>query len=208
LFRCYPDPRFLVAARDLIPAATPAVLGRAQGVILMQFFPPELYPVWKHLLRHGHVEHATARSVGAVLAELHARSSRDPSLAGAFRDRDIFHATRIEPYFEHTARARPEHAAEIRRLARRTEQIERTLVHGDVSPKNILVGPDGPILLDAECAIYGDPAFDVAFCLTHLLLKCVAHPSLAERLSRCADAFLDEYQRGISWEPAGRARSS
>ncbi|MFT3770477.1 MAG: aminoglycoside phosphotransferase family protein [Minicystis sp.] len=194
--------RFLVAARNIIPAATPVALGRAQGVILMQFFPPERHPVWKDLLRQGRVEDATARAVAGVLAQLHAQSSRDPSLAGAFRDRDIFHATRIEPYFEYTARARPEHAAEIRRLARRTEQIERTLVHGDVSPKNILVGPDGPVLLDAECAIYGDPAFDLAFCVTHLLLKCVALPFLAERLSRCVDAFVNEYERGVSWEPA------
>jgi len=44
-------------------------------------------------------------------------------------------------------------------------------VHGDVSPKNILVGPKGPVLLDAECAWFGEPAFDLAFCLNHLLLK-------------------------------------
>src|SRR3546814_8749106 len=47
------------------------------------------------------------------------------------------------------------------------------LVHGDVSPKNILVSASGPVFLDAECAVYGDPAFDLAFCTTHLLLKSV-----------------------------------
>ncbi len=50
---------------------------------------------------------------------------------------------------------------------------KKALVHGDVSPKNILVGVNGPVILDAECAWYGDPAFDVAFCLNHLLLKCL-----------------------------------
>ena len=29
------------------------------------------------------------------------------------------------------------------------------------------------MLLDAECAWWGDPAFDLAFCLNHLLLKCL-----------------------------------
>ena len=50
------------------------------------------------------------------------------------------------------------------------------LVHGDVSPKNILIGPNGPVFLDAECAWFGDPAFDLAFCLNHLLLKCLWSP--------------------------------
>jgi hypothetical protein len=56
-------------------------------------------------------------------------------------------------------------------LAERTAGTRLALVHGDVSPKNILVGPAGPVFLDAECAWYGDPAFDLAFCLNHLLLK-------------------------------------
>ncbi len=47
------------------------------------------------------------------------------------------------------------------------------LVHGDVSPKKVPAGPRGPVFLDAECAWYGDPAFDLAFCLNHLLLKCL-----------------------------------
>ena len=38
----------------------------------------------------------------------------------------------------------------------------------------------GPVFLDAECAWFGDPAFDLAFCLNHLLLKTLWVPS-AER---------------------------
>ena len=56
-------------------------------------------------------------------------------------------------------------------------------MHGDVSPKNILVGPHGPVLLDAECAWWGDPAFDLAFCLNHLLLKCLWTPGGDARAS-------------------------
>ena len=72
-----------------------------------------------------------------------------------------------------TARAHPGLRGILHGLVRTTAATKRALVHGDVSPKNILVGPSGPVFLDAECAWYGDPAFDLAFCLNHLLLKCL-----------------------------------
>src|SRR5262249_54910752 len=68
-------------------------------------------------------------------------------------------------------------------------------------PKNILLGPKGPVFLDAECAWYGDPAFDVAFCLNHFLLKCVARPWSSERFLGCFAAFANAYLDGVTWEP-------
>ena len=74
-------------------------------------------------------------------------------------------------------------------------------MHGDVSPKNILVGPKGPVLLDAECAWYGDPAFDIAFCLNHLLLKRLPRPERARELRVAFLAFVDAYFGAVSFEP-------
>ena len=83
----------------------------------------------------------------------------------------------------------------------RTRETRYVLVHGDVSPKNILVGRSGPVFIDAECASFGDPAFDLAFCLNHFLLK-------AAYLDAGADAFLasflalgDAYLGQVDWEP-------
>src|SRR5690606_28385347 len=67
--------------------------------------------------------------------------------------------------------------------------------------KNILVGPRGPVFLDAECANHGDPAFDLAFCLNHLLLKQVWVRSAAPRLRACFDAMVTEYLGCVDWEP-------
>jgi aminoglycoside phosphotransferase (APT) family kinase protein len=86
-------------------------------------------------------------------------------------------------------------------LSQRTAATRAALVHGDVSPKNILLGPRGPVLLDAECAWYGDPAFDAAFCLNHFLLKCVARPSQTNGYLACYRAFADAYLDGVTWEP-------
>ena len=61
-------------------------------------------------------------------------------------------------------------------------------------------GPAGPVFLDAECAWYGDPAFDLAFCLNHLLLKCLAVPEVAAELLIAFDELRDAYLGGVDWE--------
>jgi aminoglycoside phosphotransferase (APT) family kinase protein len=80
-------------------------------------------------------------------------------------------------------------------------------MHGDVSPKNILCGPKGPVFLDAETACYGDPAFDLAFCLNHLLLKCVWHPEWQNEYLECFARLASGYRSEITWEAGVEAES-
>jgi aminoglycoside phosphotransferase (APT) family kinase protein len=107
----------------------------------------------------------------------------------------------LEPYLVATARAHPDRAEALRALVAATQANKRALVHGDVSPKNILRGPDGPVFLDAECAWWGDPAFDLAFCLNHLLLKCLWTPRATAGFLACFAAFATAYRAGVAWEP-------
>ena len=75
-------------------------------------------------------------------------------------------------------------------------------MHGDASPKNILVGPHGRfVLLDAECAWWGDPAFDLAFCLNHLLLKCLWNAPASAGFLGAFDALTRSYLGAVDWEP-------
>ena len=79
------------------------------------------------------------------------------------------------------------------------------LVHGDVSPKNILSRRRRePVLLDAECAWWGDPAFDLAFCLNHLLLKCLWTPRACDAFLQCFDALARGLPASVDWEPRER----
>ena len=89
----------------------------------------------------------------------------------------------------------------LEELVRVTGATKQALVHGDVSPKNILCGPHGPVFLDAECAWYGDPVFDLAFCLNHMLLKCLWRPQWSARYLACFDALAAAYLAGVTWEP-------
>lgn len=171
------------------------------GLFAMAYLPPDQYPVWKAKLLRGEVEVATAAAVGEVLGSLHAASAGDAVLAKEFATDENFAALRIEPYLLATAAAHPELRAELQSRADRTATTHLALVHGDVSPKNILVGPDGPVFLDAECAWYGDPAFDLAFCVNHLLLKCLVVPAHRTELLRSAQVLADAYLERCDWEP-------
>jgi phosphotransferase family enzyme len=122
-------------------------------------------------------------------------------IAARFANDEIFRQIRLEPYLMATAERHPDCANALRRLAERTAGTKLALVHGDVSPKNILVGAHGPVFLDAECAWYGDPAFDVAFLLNHLLLKCAWRPQWRARYLAAFRAAAEAYLAGVTWEP-------
>ena len=143
--------------------------------------------------------HAT---VGALVGTLHAASAADPAAAAMFATDENFDALRIGPYLRVTALAHPDLEHRFAELATRTASTHLAVVHGDVSPKNILLGPHGPVLLDAECAWYGDPAFDVAFCINHLLIKSIRLPQQGAALRTAARALVDGHAQRVHWEPA------
>src|SRR3712207_8107198 len=55
---------------------------------------------------------------------------------------------------------------------------------------------------------YGDPAFDLAFCLNHLLLKGLWVPNAAPAFLACFDALAASYMAGVTWEPRSEEHTS
>lgn len=184
------------------PGAVPRPLAHDDqaGLFAMEFLDPADYPVWKTQLMQGEIRTDIAAEVGALLGQLHAASAGDAALAAAFDTSDNFYALRMEPYLLETGRKHPELAAPLRDLVQKTLGSRIALVHGDVSPKNILAGPNGPVIVDAECAWFGDPAFDVAFCLNHLLLKCLVWPKLRDQYLASFEALIYAYMEQVTWE--------
>ena len=193
---------YLRVAGEAVPGAVPALFGQdlETGSLAMAFLDPADHPVWKAELHAGRADPAFAAAVADRLVRIHAATAGDAAIAARFPTDAIFHAIRLEPYLLATARAHPDRAGVLEAIAAETAATKRVLVHGDVSPKNILVGPAGPVILDAECAWYGDPAFDLAFCLNHLLLKCLWTPSAAAGFLACFDALATLYLGGVTWE--------
>ena len=189
-------------AAAAVPGAAPALLGQdeASGTLVMEYLPPNTHKLWKNELHAGRANPSFAAAVGRNLAAIHGATAADPSVAPDFPTDDIFFAIRLDPYLLATATRHPDRADALRALVAATQNNRRALVHGDVSPKNILAGPDGPVFLDAECAWWGDPAFDLAFCLNHLLLKCLWTPGAASRFLACFDEMATAYLADVTWE--------
>ena len=182
------------------PGAAPRVFAERAGLFAMEYLD---FPVWKERLRQGDAQPGFAAQVGATLAAIHSSTAGRTEVAARFPTDAIFHAIRLEPYLLATANKHPALRTHLEGISHRTEKTKLCLVHGDVSPKNILVSPRGPVFLDAECAWYGDPAFDLAFCLNHLFLKCLWVPSAALRFLQCFDALKNTYLGGATWEAPG-----
>lgn len=164
---------FFDYAAPIMPAHVPRILGCGDGWFAMEYLGE--MPNWKTQLLAGEVDVETARLAGEVLGKLHASSWQSDAVRSRFATLPNFHALRIEPYLLTTAARVPEVADILRAEAARLAETKLALVHGDYSPKNLLVGPQRLIVLDAECAWFGDPAFDTAFMLAHLHLKALLH---------------------------------
>ncbi len=189
-------------AAEAAPGAVPTLLGQdtAAGLLAMAYLPPDRYPLWKSLLHDGLADPAFAARVAETIARIHAVTAANPALAEAFATDTIFYDIRLEPYLVATGRAHSDLAGRLADLVAVTSGTKLALVHGDVSPKNILAGPLGPVFLDAECAWWGDPAFDLAFCLNHLLLKCLWVPAARRDYLACFDAMITAYLPRVAWE--------
>lgn len=152
---------------------------------------PEPHRNWKAMLLEGVCEPAHVRQFARYLAAIH--SERSAEARDAFGDTSFFESLRLEPYYAYTASRVPVAAVFLNTLIAETRAARRSLVHGDYSPKNILVHEDGLVLLDHEVIHFGDSAFDLGFSLTHLLSKSHHVPGCRETFARAAKLYWREY---------------
>ncbi len=201
LDRIWTEHATLQVLREILPEDTvPHVLfeDRSNYLFAMTCAPDDSV-TWKTQLMAGHVDPQIAARLGTILGTIHAEGRRHPALATTLADTSLFDELRVDPYYRTAACAHPDLAARIDALIGAMDRPadERTLVLGDFSPKNILVHSGGLVLLDFECAHAGDPAFDLGFFLSHLLLKMIRSapqdPDLAARFAELTCVFWNSY---------------
>ena len=166
--------RWLRFAATVAPRQVPEVVADdpVMGFAILSWFDPARWANWKTQLLAGLVRPAVGAEMGALLAALHKKSAAQPELAHEFDNIDLLEALRLEPYFIAAGEHNPQVEERLYEIVLHLRNYRTALVHGDVSPKNILIHISRPpALLDAECACWADPAFDVAFLVSHLLLK-------------------------------------
>jgi 5-methylthioribose kinase len=184
----------LELAGRLTPGAVPAVVDvdPAAFAIAIEAAPAD-WDTWKEALLEGEAEPWIATRLGEILAVWHAQTTNDVEVRERFDDYEAFEQLRVDPYYRTVALRHPELAPQIEHTIEAMLARRICLVHADFSPKNVLVGADDLWVIDHECAHVGDPAFDVAFLLDHLVLKSIHRPSAADAYRVCAERFLAAY---------------
>lgn len=198
-----------------LPARTPAILFQdRENYVLAITAAPRPNTVWKQELLAGRIDPRIARACGRLLGTLHAESWLDEPIHSRIGDRTLFDELRVDPYYRALADCQPAARAGVERAIASLDAHPRSLVHADFSPKNLLVFSGGLLMVDFETGHFGDPAFDLGFFLTHLVLKaCLKMPhhqpyleltqqfqaAYDERLSvrLTADELSDLWARGI-----------
>lgn len=184
---------FLRYVGTFMPESVPKILGQGDGYFVMEFLD-EGFSNWKVLLKRGTCQVKHARQAGEVLGCIHAHSFGQPAIAQQFASTENFLQLRVSPYLHRIAEKHPSVAGVIAAEAERLLQPGSCLIHGDFSPKNILIAAQRLVLVDCEVAFYGDPAFDLSFLLCHLLLKGLLHAPEQKGLDGLARGFLTAYQ--------------
>lgn len=193
-------------AHHLTPTAVPALLDvDAEACTLTMAAAPPSWRPWKELLLEGIVEPSVGGSLGSLLGVWHRSSSESLAGLGALSDLAVFEQLRIGPFHQTVVERHPDLAPLIAPAVEAlVKRPGRCLVHGDFSPKNVLVGDEGLWVIDFEVAHVGDPVFDLAFLITHLVLKSVHRPAMAGAYRACAVQFLKSYtdEAGTAFVPA------
>ena len=188
---------------EIAPAGTitPLVFLDAAHHLLAMQAVPKPHENWKTMLLAGQLEAGHVRQFAELLAAIHrAGFERSEQFAREFEDRSFFESLRLEPYYAYSAQRMPFAAPFLERLIAQTRATQYTLVHGDFSPKNVLVRDGRLVLLDHEVIHFGDGAFDLGFGLTHLLSKANHLRDRRAEYAGAASSFWRTYRQSVAGE--------
>jgi aminoglycoside phosphotransferase (APT) family kinase protein len=206
--RAITEAKVMALLGSVTPKHVPGLIDQdeVQHTIVMQSAPGD-WADWKTELMSGKVDQDVAQALGSILAIWHQQTSQHSELLEPnFDEYEAFEALRVDPYFRTAAARAPEVSCALMSLVHDMASRRSCLVHGDFSPKNVLVGPGaahpaerdsgaapGLWVIDFEVAHRGDPAFDVAFMCTHLLMKSYVMVDIAGELDAARNAFVAAY---------------
>jgi 5-methylthioribose kinase len=204
LDRVYREQAVMETLGPLLPSGTvPAVLfaDRPNYLFAMEHAPPGAR-VWKELLLAGTADPALGERAGVVLGRLHEATGREPGRFEQFADSAVFVQLRVDPFYRRVMERHPDLAAAIAPLVDGLLTRREAICHGDYSPKNILARAGGFMLVDYETAYLGDPAMDLGFFLSHVLLKAVKRPHDRRGYFELTRAFWRGYESVLTYRPA------
>lgn len=196
----------MTALQEILPpGSVPKLLFEDEKLHLLGMEAvPQPHDNWKKLLLQGKLNIEHVEQFARNLAAIHRVSLQNVRYLNRFINRYFFITLRLEPYYTFVAEQLPEAAPFLQQLIKDTLAVQLTLVHGDYSPKNILIHQNRLILLDHEVMHFGDGAFDIGFSMTHLLSKARHLPVFRTDFRQAALHYWSIYQKHLilpsGWE--------
>ena len=187
---------YIDAVSKFAPKNVPQVLAKGDGYFAMEYLGSG-FKNWKQCLLKRDFNVNDARWAGSVLSLTHQKTWEDEEVGSRFDNAQNFWDLRLDPYLMATAENHPELREYFLEEADRLNGTRKCLVHGDFSPKNLLVSDDRLVVLDCEVANYGDPVFDFCFLVNHLLLKALWHSPNGSEVLQLVRAFSKAYFNGF-----------
>jgi len=188
--------RYLQTVSKWVPTAVPKIRSFGEGYFTMEYLGSG-YHNWKQLMLSENSNEKWGAKAGEIMGAIHANSWCNQEIKELFETTQNFEALRIEPYLRFTGTKHPSLQSQFNQMADNIKNNRCALIHGDFSPKNILVKNDQMIILDCEVAWYGDPSFDAAFLINHLILKAIHQPNLAKQYIKTIDLFWLAYENAL-----------
>jgi 5-methylthioribose kinase len=149
------------------------------------------------VLLRGDIDSDTAEAIGRLQGTVISTSWMSDRAEAEFGDQTIFDELRLDPYYRSTAARHPDLAPRFNALIEESQSRRFSLVHGDWSPKNFLVCGASVMAIDFEVIHFGDPSFDAAFLLNHLLLKSFYRPQWRPALCAAGRRFWSVVQEAV-----------
>ena len=186
----------------IVPACVPKpVMYDQENCIMVREAAPASCDTWKSELLRGVIRPQIADAAIDSLAQVHQYTAVHREAYGRFRDQTFFDDLRLKPYILHLLGKYPELTEPAREQVRMLRESPVALIHGDYSPKNIMVDGDRIYIVDMEVACYSHPAFDLAFFMNHFFLKSIHLPDHRDDFLALVRRMMDRYLHIAAYLP-------
>ena len=164
-----------------------------ENCIMIREAAPAYCDTWKKDLLQGRINHAIAEKAISSLAAVHQHTAVNHDAFNYFNDQTFFDELRIKPYILHLLNKYPELTKQAEEQVSMLRENCIALIHGDYSPKNIIVDVDRIYIVDMEVACYSHPAFDLAFFMNHFFLKSIHMHEYKEEFLKTIRIMMNRY---------------
>ncbi len=181
--------------KKIEPNSFPKILGYDEKnfILAMEWFDNKKFIVWKKRLLEKSISLKDGKRIGKLLGIIHKFFYKKKKYKKIFLNDNTFYDIRIEPYLVFTSKFYPEFSEYYKTTIDLLKKNKSTVIHGDFSPKNILLGKNYPVILDAETACWGNPAFDLAFLNNHIILKSILNKEIFQNYLKLGKNILETY---------------